>query len=265
MESAVNEVRFPSSPRIDCPNCALSEWALPGLLTLNEARYFSEQLVHGRNVKRGEYAHHSGAALASLNVVNSGFLKSRITGRNGNFQITGFSMRGDMIGLDALGFGIHQSDAIALQDTRLCGINCSRFEQLMRDIPTLQHVFLQKMGSEIARGHKAMVSLGAMQASERMVQFLLNLSNRFAMIGCSNVRFRLPMQRQEIGEYLGLKLETVSRLLSHLQEVGAIVIYGKDIEITNERKMWESVQAEMPMQREARSHQTPSKSLKQVA
>ena len=231
------------SPRIDCPNCALSEWALPGLLSAAEASYFNEQIVHGRSVKRRDYVHRSGAAVASLNIVNIGFLKSCITGRNGNSHITGFSMRGDMVGLDAIGVGIHQSDTIALEDTRLCSINYSCFEQLARDIPALQHLFHQKMSAEIARSHQVMVSIGAMHADERIVQFLLDLAKRLAAIGCSEVRFRLPMHRQEIGEYLGLKLETVSRVLSRLQEVDAIAIDGKDIKIKDAPSMWQAVQA----------------------
>ena len=245
MGTAAIAVRFrpSSSSRIDCPNCALSEWALSGFLAPAEASYFSKQIVHGRTVKRHDYVHRSGTALASLSVINSGFLKSCLIARNGNVQVTGFSMRGDIIGLDALGIGVHQCDTIAIQDTRLCGINYLYFEKLAHDIPALQHLFHQKMGAEIARSHELMASIGVMQADERIVQFLLDLSERFAAIGCSKVRFRLPMQRQEISEYLGLKLETVCRSLSRLQEADAIAIDGKDIEIKNVRRMWQAVQA----------------------
>jgi len=243
MDTTVVQVRFSPSitQRIDCPNCALGEWAWSSFRTLAEASYFNDQIVHGSIVKRHHYVHSFGTALESLNVVNSGFLKSCLTARNGNVQITGFSMRGDMVGLDAISTGIHQSDSIALEDACLCSIKYSCLQKLMGDIPALRNLFHQKISAEIARSHEAMSLLGVMHADERIVQFLLNLSNRFAAIGCSKVRFRLPMQRQEIAEYLGLQLETISRGLSRLQEADAIAIDGKNIEIKNVRRIWEGV------------------------
>jgi hypothetical protein len=100
MNTGIIAARFcpPRSLRVSCPNCAFSEWALPGLLTSAGAGHFNEHIVHCRSVKRRDYVHRSGAALASLNVVNSGFLKTCVTGRNGNVQVTGFSMRGTWSG-----------------------------------------------------------------------------------------------------------------------------------------------------------------------
>lgn len=244
MDTAAIEVRpDPSqSSRVDCPNCAFSEWTSSARFTPDSARYFNEQIVHGSAVRRHDYVHHSGTSLAFFAVVNSGFLKSTLIGRNGNVQITGFSMRGDVVGLDAVGGGIHQCDTIALQDASLCGIAYPRFQQLVSDIPAIQYLLNKKMGTEIARSHRAMASLSAMYADERLVNFLLEFSERFAAIGCSKLRFRLPMQRQEIGEYLGLQLATVSRGLSRLQEADAIAIDGKDITIKNVHKMWCAVE-----------------------
>jgi len=162
-------------------------------------------VVHNRRIRRYEHVHRSGAALATLDVINSGFLKSTVSGRDGSVQVTRFSMRGDLIGLDAIGSGVHQCDTIALEDAHLCGIEFTAFERLVRDIPALQHQFHKAMGAEISRDYDVMLLLGAMRAEERVAIFLLNLSRRFAAHGCSAVKFRLPMQRQEIGNYLGLK------------------------------------------------------------
>jgi CRP/FNR family transcriptional regulator len=221
------------SPRIKCTNCAFTEWALPARLTSAEAGPFDEQIVHCRIVKRGNYVHRSGDLHTSLNIVNSGFLKTFMTNRNGQCQITHFHMRGDLIGLDALGDAIHQCDTIALADACLCAIDYSCFEQLMHDIPALQRRFHQKVGAEIAHYNNAMASIGATSADERIAEFLLELSARFAAIGCSKLEFRLPMRRLEIGEYLGLRLETVSRVLARLHEIDAIAIDGRAIRIKN--------------------------------
>jgi len=114
------------------------------------------------------------------------------------------------------------------------------------------------------RGQNVMVSLGTMQADERLFRFLLDLSKRFAALGCAKERFRLPMWRREIGEYLGLKLSTVCRMLSHLQEIDAIAIDGKDITIKNVPSMWQSVQIELPVQQISSLHQTPSNFLQEA-
>lgn len=244
MDAVVTVERsFPSAPaRNGCPHCGFAEWVAAARLTPVELQYLNGHVVHNRRVKRYEYVHRSGAALATLDVINSGFLKSTVSGCDGSVQVTGFSMRGDMVGLEAIGTGAHQCDTIALEDAHLCGIEFTAFERLARDIPALQHRFHQAMGAEIARDYDIMLLLGAMRAEERVAIFLLNLSRRFAAHGCSPVKFRLPMQRQEIGNYLGLKLETVSRALSHLRASKVIAIDGKDIEIKNLSRLRQSPQ-----------------------
>jgi CRP/FNR family transcriptional regulator len=244
MDAVVNAERgFPSAlPRIGCPHCGFTEWATAARLTPAESQYMDGHVVHNRRVRRYEHVHRSGTALATLDVINSGFLKSAVSGRDGSVQVTGFSMRGDTVGLDAIGSGVHQCDTIALEDAHLCGIEFMAFERLARDIPALQHQFHKAMGAEISRDYDIMLLLGAMRAEERVAIFLLNLSRRFAAHGCSAVKFRLPMQRQEIGNYLGLKLETVSRAFAHLRASEMVAIDGKDIEIKNLSRLRQSTQ-----------------------
>ena len=243
MDAAVvaGEFRADAPPRVNCPNCAFGHWA-SGNLTGVEAKRFNGHILHCRSIKRHDYVHRTGAPLRSVSIINSGVLKTCVQSCNGKVQITGFSLRGDMIGLDAIAGGVHHSNTIALEDSSVCGIEYSCFEQLTHDIPALQHLFNQTMSAEIAHAHDLMTSMGATQADERIVIFLLDLSNRFAAIGRSSVRLRLPMGRQEICEYLGLTLETVSRTLSRLQEMDAITIAGKDIEIKNVLRMWQTAQ-----------------------
>jgi CRP/FNR family transcriptional regulator len=233
--SAVCPVNFRRSelPQGSCQNCGFLAWCLPADLTLREANRFNERIVHRRPIKRNEYLHHAGAALTSLNVINSGFLKTSITNGSGHEQITGFSMSGELVGMDAIGATRHLCNTVALEDSHLCGIAFSDFEQLTRNIPALQQHFHRAMGAEITRDYGIMLLLGGMRAEERVAMFLLNISKRFTARGYSGVRFRLPMTRYEIGNYLGLKLETVSRVFSRLDDIELIAINGKEIEIKN--------------------------------
>jgi CRP/FNR family transcriptional regulator len=230
--SPVN-IRRSELPDSDCQNCGFISWCLPADLTLREAKRFNDRIMHRRPIRRNEYLHHAGSVLTSLNVINSGFLKTSITNGGGHEQITGFSMSGELVGMDAIGATRHQCNTVALEDSHLCGIAFSDFEQLTSDIPALQQRFHRAMGAEITRDYGIMLLLGGMRAEERIAMFLLNMSKRFAARGYSGVHFRLPMTRYEIGNYLGLKLETVSRGFSHLDDIQVIAINGKDIEIKN--------------------------------
>ena len=142
-------------------------------------------------------------------------------------------MMGELLGMDAIGSGKHLCDAIALENSDLCEIPFDELEHLSRNIPALQQHFHRIMSREIARDYGVMLLLGSMRAEERLAAFLLNLSQRFAARGYSPTRFNLRMTREEIGSYLGLKLETISRAFSHFQNEGLISVQNKSIEITN--------------------------------
>jgi CRP/FNR family transcriptional regulator len=219
------------APHRECPNCGFNTWRLPAKLTSHESAQFNACINHRRPLKRNDYLHHVGSALTSLYVLHSGFLTTRVIDDNGREQITGFSMPGELIGLDAISAGKHQCETAALEDSHLCGMTFADFEQLSRDIPELQRHFHRAMGAEITRDYGIMLLLGSLCAEERVALFVLNLSKRFAARGYSEVHFRLPMSRQDIGNYLGLKLETVSRVFSRFNEIQLLAINGKDLEI----------------------------------
>jgi CRP/FNR family transcriptional regulator len=123
--------------------------------------------------------------------------------------------------------------AVALEDSEVCTIPFSHLEGLSREIQTLQHHFHKVMSREIVRDHGVMMLLGTMRAEERLAAFLLNLSQRFTARGYSPAEFYLRMTREEIGSYLGLKLETVSRAFSRFQEEGLIAVQQKHVRILN--------------------------------
>jgi len=217
--------------RVACSSCSLRELCLPAGLDSGEMEQMDRLVTHRRKLRRGTGLYHAGEPLAALFAIRSGFMKSCVLHDDGREQVAGFHMAGDLLGLDAIGGGNHTCDTIALEDTEVCEIPFASLEQLSRELPSLQHQLHRIMSREIVRDHGVMLLLGSMSAEERLAAFLLNLSQRFAARGYSSSEFRLRMTRQEIGSYLGLKLETVSRAFSGFQERGLISVRQKEVRI----------------------------------
>ncbi len=214
-----------------CSNCNLHELCLPLGLSHEEVEKLDE-LVSGRHrVKRGEHLYRAGEAFGSIYAVRSGFFKTDVLLEDGREQVTGFQMTGELLGLDGISTETHSCNAVALEDSEVCAIPFSHLEGLSREIQTLQHHFHKVMSREIVRDHGVMMLLGTMRAEERLAAFLLNLSQRFTARGYSPAEFYLRMTREEIGSYLGLKLETVSRAFSRFQEEGLIAVQQKHVRI----------------------------------
>lgn len=184
-----------------------------------------------RKVPRGMPLYLSGESFQSLYAIRTGFFKTEVISEDGREQVTGFQMAGELMGLDGIGSGQHNCDARALEDSEVCVIPFNRLSELSREIDTLQHHFHKVMSREIVRDQAVMMLLGTMRAEERLAAFLVNLSQRFASRGYSATEFNLRMTREEIGSYLGLKLETVSRGLSRLQDEGLLSVSNKNIRI----------------------------------
>jgi len=219
--------------RIACSSCSLRELCLPAGLDAGEMERMDRLVTHRRRLRRGAGLYHAGEPLAGLFAIRSGFMKSCVLHDDGREQVAGFHMAGDLLGLDAIGSGNHTCDTVALEDTEVCEIPFTSLEQLSREMPSLQHQLHRIMSREIVRDHGVMMLLGSMSAGERLAAFLLNLSQRFAARGYSPSEFRLRMTREEMGSYLGLKLETVSRTLSSFQERGLIEVRQKQVRIVD--------------------------------
>lgn len=224
-----------------CSSCSLNELCLPAGLNTEDLQSVDQLVSLRRSVKRGEYLYQAGTPLQTLYAVRSGFMKSSVLHEDGREQVAGFHMMGDLMGLDAIGTNQHLCDAVALENTDVCEIPLKNLEDLSRKIPALQKHFHRVMSREIARDHGVMLLLGSMRAEERLAAFLLNLSQRFAARGYSPVEFHLRMTREEIGSYLGLKLETVSRTLSHFQSQGLIAVQNKHLRILKIESLQELV------------------------
>ena len=226
-----------SQIRTACSTCSLQELCLPAGLDPAEMEQVDQVVKQRRRIKRGEYLYRSGAPLESLFAVRSGFLKSCVVYEDGREQVTGFHMMGEVVGLDAISQEKHTCDTIALEDTELCDIPFSRLEELTRDIPPLQRHFHRIMSREIVRDHGVMLLLGSMRAEERLATFLINLSQRFATRGYSAQEFHLRMTREEIGSYLGLTLETISRIFSRFQDEGLIEVNNRHIRMRDVERL----------------------------
>jgi CRP/FNR family transcriptional regulator, anaerobic regulatory protein len=220
-------------PRGNCAGCGFVSWCLPADLNPAELAQIEQLTEHRRAVKRDLHLFHAGDALHSLYVVNSGSVKTSMPDEDGRAQLIGFSLPGDIIGLEAIGSGKYPSDVIALEDTSCCGIHYGDLARLSQSIPALQHHLHRVMSREITRDYDLMFMLGSMSAEERLAAFLLNLSERYSARGYSALHFRLSMTRQDIGSYLGLKLETISRLLTRLADEQIVEVHGRDIAIKN--------------------------------
>jgi len=212
-----------------CSSCNLREVCLPCGLSGQDMDRVEELVYTRRRLGRGESLYRAGDEFNSLYAVRTGFFKTMQNLEDGREQVTGFHMAGEIMGMDGIGPEKHSSSAVALEDSEVCVIPYSRLVNLGHDMHGLQRQFHKVMSREIAQEHSVMLLLGTMRAEERLATFLLNLSQRFTARGYSPSEFNLRMTREEIGSYLGLKLETVSRAFSKFQEDGLISVHQRHI------------------------------------
>jgi len=221
----------PAQLKASCSNCGLRELCLPVGLSADEIERLDQLVYARRKVRRGEDLYRVGNSFSAIYAVRSGFFKNELVLEDGREQVMGFHMPGDILGIDGIGEDRYACNAVALEDSEVCVIPFLRLEEISRQVRCLQHQFNQFMGREMARDQGVMLLLGSMRAEARLAAFLLNLSRRFESRGYSASEFTLRMTREEIGSFLGLKLETVSRLFSKLQEGNLVAVLQKHIRI----------------------------------
>ncbi|MDP3621059.1 MAG: fumarate/nitrate reduction transcriptional regulator Fnr [Polynucleobacter sp.] len=214
-----------------CSTCVLGQFCLPIGLTSDDLNKVDELVKERISLKKGERLYRHGNAMSSVYSIRFGTLKTEHVLPDGRLQIIGFHLPGEILGLDAIGEGQHQSDAVALEDSEACVIRFDEFESLARQIPVLQHQFHRILSRELTQDQRHLLSLGSLRAEERLAGFLLNLSERLAARGYVNHEFDLRMSREEIGSYLGIQIETVSRMLSRFAESGLIQIKQRHVKL----------------------------------
>ena len=217
--------------KVACSSCNLRELCLPMGLNPDEMEKLDKVISKRRRIKRGTSLFAVGDKFTSLYAVRSGFFKTCVTTADGRDQVTGFQMTGEIIGLDGIVSDHHSCNAVALEDAEVCVMPFDQVEELSREFTTLQHHVHKIMSREIVRDHGVMLLLGSMRAEERLAAFLLNLTQRLQARGFSPSSLVLRMTREEIGTYLGLKLETVSRCFSRFHEDGILAVRQRHIQV----------------------------------
>ena len=221
----------PKAIKVACSNCNLRELCMPVDLDDSDMDKIDTLVATRRKIKRGDALFSNGDRFDALYAIRTGFFKTRITTEDGRDQVTGFQMAGEIIGLDGIVGDRHSCDAVALEDAEVCEMPYGRIEELSREVPALQTHVHKIMSREIVREHGVMLLLGSMRAEERLAAFLLNLVQRLHARGFSRSELVLRMTREEIGSYLGLKLETVSRTFSKFAEEGIVEVKQRHVRI----------------------------------
>jgi CRP/FNR family transcriptional regulator len=227
----MSQAESPRKFEVTCSSCNLRELCLPGGLCVEDLERVENIVYARRRVKRGEALFAVGDEFKAVYAARSGFFKTSLIDGEGREQVTGFFMGGELLGMDGLGSGRYSGTAIALEDSEVCIMPFALIEEIAREVPALQRRLHAVMSREIVRDHGVMMLLGSMRAEERLATFLINLSRRFMRRGYSASDFHLRMTREELGSYLGLKLETVSRLFSQFQKDGLIEVNQKHVRI----------------------------------
>jgi len=214
-----------------CQNCSLRELCLPLGLTETDMLSLEESIKGRRKLKKGSFLYRAGDPFRALYAIRSGSTKTCEIAADGSVQITGFHLPGELLGIDAISVDKHPCDVVALEPTEICVLPFDKLEFLAHQIPGLQRQLFRIMSREIMEEGAQLLMLGRMKAEERLATFLLSFSRRYQQLGYSPTELRLPMSRQDLGDYLGLALETVSRLFSRFQEEQLISVHGRNIQL----------------------------------
>ncbi|SHH01153.1 fumarate/nitrate reduction transcriptional regulator Fnr [Massilia sp. CF038] len=227
---------IPSSPVINigtlkssCANCSMHQLCLPMGLDDNDISRLDQIIGRRRRLARDERLYQMDEPFRNLYAIRFGHFKTYQVNAAGEQQITGFQMAGELLGMDAISADRHHCDAVALEDSEVCEIPFGRLEELFGHVPTLLRHFHRIMSQEITREQNVMLLLGNMRAEQRFAVFLVNLSARYAARGYSANSFQLRMSREDIGNYLGLTIESISRLLSRYKKQGWLKVDKREV------------------------------------
>jgi CRP/FNR family transcriptional regulator len=216
-----------------CMSCSLGQICLMEGLSAQEVKGLNRLVYARRTVKRGDSVYRAGDTFGAVYAIRSGCFKTNCALPGGREQVTGFHLPGEIVGMDGICADRYPCNAVALEDSDVCVIPLSRLEEIAREVPSLEHQFNKLMSREVVRDQHAMMLLGGMRAEARLAAFLLDCSERWAARGNSSSEFELRMTREEIGSFLGLKLETVSRLFSKFQRENLLLVQQRHVRIVD--------------------------------
>lgn len=214
-----------------CSTCMMGHVCVPVGMPTHEVAQLDDLVKERIRIEKGQVLFQHGDVLDALFGLRTGSLKTQITEASGEHQITGFYLPGEIIGLDGMMEGSHSSSAVAMEDSEVCVVRLDAIDEISRYVPSLQQQIRRLMSKEIVRSHQVLLALGSMRSEQRLAAFLINLSQRLTALGYSSSESIMRMSREEIGNYLGLTLETVSRLFSRFAREGLIRVNQREIKI----------------------------------
>jgi CRP/FNR family transcriptional regulator len=221
----------PHDFRVNCGNCRLNTICLPLALEHDDIEELDSIIQRSKPLQKSQYLYREGDEFQSVFAVRSGTLKAYKTTDDGREQVTGFYFPGEILGMDGISNNTHASSARALETAAVCEIPFSSLEKLSSVMPSLQRHFFQLMSREITEDQLLITLLSKNSAEQRVASLMLSISNRNSRRKLSATKFRLPMSRVDIGNYLGLTVETVSRVFSRMQKMDVLRVDNKEIEI----------------------------------
>ncbi|HEY1395583.1 cyclic nucleotide-binding domain-containing protein [Roseateles sp.] len=231
----------PDTTRITCATCSVRQVCLPTGLPAADVHQLERMISDRRQVARNTVLFKAGDPFEAVYIVRTGFFKTSASAEDGRDQVTGFPMAGEMLGLDGIFSGAYASQAVALEDSQICVVPYGRIDDMTREVDRLRRQFHRLMSREIVRDQGVMMLLGAVRAEQRVATFLIHLMRRLRARGFSSSSVVLRMTRDEIGSYLGLSLETVSRTFSRMQEDGLLEVRAREVRVLKPRQLLQLV------------------------
>jgi len=228
--NAISVVELASARR-HCLQCSLRDLCIPAGIDGDDVERVDRLVKKRRTVARGEYLFRAGTRTARLYVAREGAFKTVTNSESGEVQIMGFHLASELVGLDALATSRHRCDAVALETAQVCEIPLEDLHAVAAEVPGLQRQLLRVIGSSVGRDHDHVELMGRRQADDRILLFLQGLSRRFDALGRNGDEFVLPMTREDIANYTGLVIETVSRSFTRLQDEGVIRVHGRRVRL----------------------------------
>ena len=223
--------------KVSCQNCSLSNLCMTHGMETEEINQLDSILKRQQPYQPGQHLFHTGDKSSSIFAVRSGALKTYCITEDGDEQVLGFALPGELVGLDGLADDNYSSTSVALETSSVCELPFNQLEDLCHRLPGLQKQMMRLLGKEIKSDQHLLMMLGQRSAEERLASFLLSLSTRYKVRGLSANEYNLPMSRQDIGNYLGLAIETVSRTFAHFQEEKLLTVNRRQIRITDHTRL----------------------------
>ena len=223
--------------KVSCASCSLRELCIPQGMTDDELKLIDTVIERKKPVHKNDYLFRAGDTNRSIYAVLSGSVKTLVDNPNGEEQIVGFHLPGELLGMDGFSGDAHTCSAVALETSSVCEFPLESLDEVCHVVPSIQYAMRRIMGREVTKDHAMLLLLGRMSAEEKLASFLISLSKRMAQRHWKPSEFNLTMPRQDIANYLGLAVETVSRLFAHLQDAEIIEVNRRRVNICDMERL----------------------------